>query len=111
MGKQRNSGKATRRRDKKDGATGGRRKPCNFCKDKVEQVDYKDITTLRKYISERGKIRSRRITGACRRHQSQVATAVKRARELALLPYVNESGKDDRETTGRGGRGRDDRDR
>jgi small subunit ribosomal protein S18 len=108
MGKQRNSGKATRRRNQKE-ATGGRRKPCHFCKEKIEQVDYKDVSTLRKFISERGKIRSRRITGACRRHQNQIATAVKRARELALLPYVNESGKDDRETMGRGRR--DDRDR
>ena len=49
-------------------------------------MDYKDVTTLRKFISDRGKIRSRRITGACRRHQNQIATAVKRARELALLP-------------------------
>jgi small subunit ribosomal protein S18 len=52
----------------------------------VEFVDYKDISTLRKFISDRGKIRSRRITGACRRHQNQISTAVKRARELALLP-------------------------
>jgi len=51
-------------------------------------VDYKDLSMLRRFISERGKIRSRRITGACRRHQSQVARAVKRARELALLQYV-----------------------
>ncbi len=56
-----------------------------------QHIDYKDTATLRKFISERGKIRARRITGACRRHQNQVATAVKRARELALLPYVNES--------------------
>ncbi len=56
----------------------------------MEQVDYKDLATLRRFISERGKIRSRRITGACRRHQSQVARAIKRARELALLPYVAE---------------------
>lgn len=63
---------------------------------------------LRRFVSERGKIRSRRITGACRRHQSQVARAVKRARELALLPYVGESSGDEH----RGGRGRDrDRDR
>jgi small subunit ribosomal protein S18 len=109
MAKQRS--KPTRRREKKGGPGSGRRKPCPYCKDKIEQVDYKDTGNLRRFISERGKIRSRRITGACRRHQSQVATAVKRARELALLPYVNESGKDDRETTGRGGRGRDDRDR
>jgi small subunit ribosomal protein S18 len=110
VAKQRNSGKTTRRRDKKGGMGSGRRKPCLFCKDKIEQVDYKDIETLGKYVSERGKIRSRRITGACRRHQNQVATAVKRARELALLPYVNDSGRDDREGGSRG-RGRDREDR
>jgi small subunit ribosomal protein S18 len=65
-----------------------RRKSCFFCKDKVDQVDYKNTNQLRRYISEKGKIRSRRITGACRRHQEQVAVAVKRAREMALLPYV-----------------------
>lgn len=109
MAKQRNAGKTARRKDKKGGMGSGRRKPCLFCKDKVEQVDYKDVATLQKFVSERGKIRSRRLTGACRRHQNQVAVAVKRARELALLPYVNDSGKDDRETTGRGRR--DDRGR
>ena len=67
---------------------GGRRKSCHFCRDKVDQVDYKNTAQLRRYISEKGKIRSRRITGACRRHQLQVAAAVKRAREMALLPYV-----------------------
>ena len=67
----------------------GRRKSCHFCKDKVAEVDYKNINQLRRYISEKGKIRSRRITGACRRHQRQVAVAVKRAREMALLPYVS----------------------
>ena len=108
MAKQR-SRKPVRRRDKKGGAGSGRRKPCLFCKDKIEQVDYKDTATLRKFISERGKIRSRRITGACRRHQSQVATAVKRARELALLPYVAEA-RDERDDRGRGRRG-EDRDR
>jgi small subunit ribosomal protein S18 len=81
----------TRRRDKKGGTGSNRRKPCPYCKEKVEQVDYKDLTTLRKFISERGKIRSRRISGACRRHQNQVSRAVKRARELALLPYVAEA--------------------
>jgi small subunit ribosomal protein S18 len=81
---------ATRRRDRK-GATGStRRKPCPYCREKIAQVDYKDVSTLRRFVSERGKIRSRRITGACRRHQSQIARAVKRARELALLPYVAE---------------------
>ena len=86
-----------------------RRKSCFFCKDKVEEVDYKNYNQLRRYVSEKGKIRSRRITGACRRHQNQIATAVKRARELALLPYVAESTGDDRET--RGGRRDRDRDR
>jgi small subunit ribosomal protein S18 len=111
VAKQRNRGKPTRRRDKKGGPGSGRRKPCPYCKEKIEQADYKDTATLRKFISEKGKIRSRRITGACRRHQSQIARAVKRARELALLPYVNEGGRDDaeRETGGRGRRGRDER--
>jgi small subunit ribosomal protein S18 len=110
VAKQRNRGKPARRRDKKGGPGSGRRKPCPYCKEKIEQVDYKDTAALRKFISEKGKIRSRRITGACRRHQSQIARAVKRARELALLPYVNEGGRDDAEREGRGGRrGRDDR--
>ncbi len=107
MAKQRNRrASPARRRDRKGGPTGGRRKPCPYCKDKIDQVDYKDIDTLRRFVSEKGKIRSRRITGACRRHQSQIARAVKRARELALLPYVNENA--GRESgTGRGGRDRD----
>ncbi|HEY1276407.1 MAG TPA: 30S ribosomal protein S18 [Thermoleophilaceae bacterium] len=67
---------------------GGRRKPCPFCREKVDIVDYKDLAALRRAISDKGKIRSSRVTGACRRHQSQLATAVKRARELGLLPYV-----------------------
>jgi small subunit ribosomal protein S18 len=65
-----------------------RRRYCSFCKEKVEEVDYKDVTSLRRFVSERGKIKSRRISGACRRHQRQVAVAIKRAREMALLPYV-----------------------
>ena len=85
-----------------------RRRNCFFCKEKVAEVDYKNITQLRRYISERGKIRSRRITGACRRHQVQVAQAVKRAREMALLPYVAE-GSDD--SSGDRGRRRDRGDR
>jgi small subunit ribosomal protein S18 len=67
---------------------GGRRKPCPFCRDKVDIVDYKDLASLRRAISDKGKIRSSRVTGACRRHQSQLAVAVKRAREVGLLPYV-----------------------
>ena len=87
----------TDRDAKRDSKTSGRKRPptgpirrksCYFCKDKVDEIDYKNINQLRRYISEKGKIRSRRITGACRRHQRQVAVAVKRAREMALLPYV-----------------------
>ena len=104
MAKQRR--RPVRRRDRKGGPTSTRRKSCPYCREKVEQVDYKDLGMLRRMISDRGKIRSRRITGACRRHQSQVARAVKRARELALLPYVSESSGDHR-----GGRGDRDRDR
>ena len=69
--------------------TGARRKSCFFCKTKVDEIDYKNYNQLRRYVSEKGKIRSRRITGACRRHQEQIAVAVKRAREMALLPYVS----------------------
>ncbi len=78
------------RQRKRPGAAAapGRRKSCYFCKEKIEEVDYKNYNQLRRYISEKGKIRSRRITGACRRHQEQIAVAVKRAREMALLPYV-----------------------
>lgn len=88
MAKQRR--RPTRRRDKKGGSGSSRRKPCPYCREKIEQVDYKDVSALRRFISERGKIRSRRITGACRRHQNQISRAVKRARELALLPYAAE---------------------
>jgi small subunit ribosomal protein S18 len=80
-----------RKRGRGRGAPGGgRRKPCPFCRDKVDIVDYKDLASLRRAISDKGKIRSSRVTGACRRHQSQLANAVKRARELGLLPYVSD---------------------
>ena len=72
--------------------TGFRPKSCAFCKQKIEQIDYKDIAQLRRYLSERGRIRGRGNTGACRRHQSQLATAIKRAREMALLPYIGDAG-------------------
>jgi small subunit ribosomal protein S18 len=107
LAKQRSRGKPARRRDKRGGPGSGRRKPCPFCRDKIEQVDYKDVATLRKFISEKGKIRSRRITGACRRHQVQLARAIKRARELALLPYVDALAQEERPSRG----GRRDRDR
>lgn len=65
-----------------------RKRNCFFCREKIEDVDYKEVGLLRRFLSEKGKIRSRRITGACRRHQNQISVAVKRAREMALLPYV-----------------------
>jgi small subunit ribosomal protein S18 len=67
-----------------------RRRNCYFCREGVDEVDYKNIAALRRFVSEKGKIRSRRITGACRRHQAQIAVAVKRAREMALMPYVSD---------------------
>ena len=66
-----------------------KKKPCSFCRDKVTYIDYKDIATLRKYISDRGKIRARRVTGAWTQHQRAVATAVKNSREVALLPSTS----------------------
>ncbi len=65
-----------------------RRKVCAFCVDKVQQIDYKDAAKLRRYVSERGKILPRRTTGTCAMHQRQLTVAIKRARQIALLPYV-----------------------
>ena len=65
-----------------------RKKICIFCADKVDYIDYKDTGKLRKFISERGKILPRRISGACAKHQRDLNTAIKRARQVALLPYV-----------------------
>jgi small subunit ribosomal protein S18 len=74
---------------------GGRRafdrnRPRKYTKIAVDHIDYKDLTTIRRFISDRGKIRSRRVSGLSRRHQRQLAVAVKRAREIGLLPYVGE---------------------
>ena len=65
-----------------------RRKFCSFCKDNVKTIDYKDAAQLRPYVSDRGKIEPRRKSGTCAKHQRLLATAIKRARHLALLPYV-----------------------
>jgi len=67
-----------------------KRKICNFCAEKSDSIDYKDTIRLRKYISERGKILPRRISGNCAKHQRGLTTAVKRARIIALLPFVAE---------------------
>jgi len=76
------SGGATRRR------YSPRRKVCQFCSDKIGTPDYKDIKRLQRYISDRGKILPRRRTGTCAKHQRGLATAIKRARHIALLPFV-----------------------
>ena len=66
-----------------------RKKVCEFCENKIENIDYKDTATLKKYISERGKILPRRATGTCAKHQRKVTEAIKRARNVALLPYTS----------------------
>ncbi len=67
-----------------------RKKVCAFCMDKIENIDYKDVPRLKRYLSDRAKIIPRRVTGTCARHQRQLTVAVKRARHLAFLPYVGE---------------------
>ncbi|NBU32118.1 MAG: 30S ribosomal protein S18 [Actinobacteria bacterium] len=66
-----------------------KKKVCAFCREDAPVIDYKDVTTLRKFISDRGKIRARRVTGNCTQHQRDIANSVKNAREIALLPYTS----------------------
>ena len=82
-------------RGARSGGPGGRmrrsrRKVCAFCADKVEADDYKDVMKLRKFLSEKGKILPRRISGNCAKHQRQLTVSIKRARQIALLPYTND---------------------
>ncbi len=67
-----------------------RKKVCQFCADRIEKIDYKDVARLRKFITERAKILPRRVTGTCAYHQRELTVAIKRARHIALLPYVSE---------------------
>ena len=67
-----------------------KRKVCAFCVEKSEAIDYKDITKLRKFVTERGKILPRRISGTCAKHQRELTTAIKRSRNIALLPFTTE---------------------
>src|SRR5437764_7113637 len=96
------------KRSSKDTGRRTKKKVCIFCKDHIDWVDYKDVNLLRKFMSDRGKIRARRVSGNCAQHQRDVAVAIKTARELALLPYsqrtVAERG------GGRGRGSREDRD-
>ncbi len=80
-----------------EGKMGGRggmrrakRKICQFCVDKVQDIDYKDLMKIRKFLSEKGKILPRRISGCCAKHQRQLTMAIKRARHIALLPYTTD---------------------
>ena len=72
------------------GARKGRRKVCSFCVDHVECIDYKDVARLRRFVSERAKILPRRVTGTCARHQRELTVAIKRARQIALMPFVSD---------------------
>ena len=80
--------------DKYDGKSSMQRKPrkkaCPFCVEKAQSIDYKEISKLRKFTSERGKIYPRRISGTCAKHQRQLTTAIKRARHVALLPFIDD---------------------
>jgi len=97
-----NNPKPPKRAPKVDIRRGAKKKPCAFCQHGVDRVDYKDLAQLRKYISDRGKIRGRKVSGNCQQHQRDVSEAIKTARELALLPYTQRT-----VTERRGGRGRD----
>ena len=77
-------------RDNRPRGRQGRKKVCAFCVDKIHDIDYKDVPRLRRYLSDRGKIVPRRVTGTCAEHQRQLTTAIKRARHIALLPYISE---------------------
>ena len=81
MAYERNNGRPNRK---------GRRKVCTFCVDKVDYIDYKDVNKLRKFTSERSKILPRRVTGTCAKHQRELTTAIKRARQIAILPYISD---------------------
>ena len=107
MARNNQRGGTTSRRAPKDLGRRVKKKPCARCRDKTEWVDYKDVSMLRKYMSDRGKIRSRRVTGNCAQHQRALAMAIKTARELVLLPYTQRTVTE--RPGGRGGRDRGER--
>ncbi len=87
MARKKSGREITKRRDTK-GTLIRRKRPCKFCRGKVKEIDFKIVSRLQSYITERGKILPRRISGNCAKHQRQLTLAVKRARQLALLPFV-----------------------
>lgn len=84
------SGSGEAKAANRSGMRRAKRKICQFCVDKITEIDYKDLTRTRKYLSEKGKILPRRISGCCAKHQRQLTVAIKRARHIALLPYTTD---------------------
>lgn len=87
-----NSGRKQGKKSREGYARKPRRKVCYFCAEKIDHIDYKDVNLLRRYVSDKGKIRPRRVTGNCAQHQKKLAKAVKNAREMALIPYTSRQG-------------------
>jgi small subunit ribosomal protein S18 len=106
MGRNNDRDRGTRRTTKDTRPPRGKKKVCIFCTEHIAWVDYKDVNVLRRFMSDRGKIRARRVSGNCSQHQRDVAVAIKTARELALLPYTQRATSEGRG----GGRGRGGRD-
>ena len=111
MGRNNDRDRGTKRAPKDDRRRNAKKKVCIFCTEHIDWVDYKEVNLLRRFMSDRGKIRARRVSGNCSQHQREVAVAIKTARELALLPYAQRtvterSGRGG----GRGGAGRERRD-
>jgi len=104
MGRNNDRDRGTKRAPKDDRRRPGKKKVCVFCTEHMVWVDYKEVNLLRRYISDRGKIRARRVSGNCVQHQRAVAVAIKTARELALLPYTQRTVME--RSGGRGGPGR-----
>ena len=99
MGRNNDRDRGTKRAPKDDRRRNAKKKVCIFCTERLDWVDYKEVNLLRRFMSDRGKIRARRVSGNCSQHQREVAVAIKTARELALLPYAQ------RTVTERSGRG------
>ena len=101
MGRNNDRDRGTKRTPKDDRRRNAKKKVCIFCTEHLDWVDYKEVNLLRRFMSDRGKIRARRVSGNCSQHQREVAVAIKTARELALLPYAQRTVTE--RTGGRGG--------
>lgn len=112
MGRNNDRDRGTKRAPKDDRRRNAKKKVCIFCTEHIDWVDYKEVNLLRRFMSDRGKIRARRVSGNCSQHQRKVAVAIKTARELALLPYAQRTvtERSGGRGGGRGGPGRERRD-